>query len=126
MWRWTGARPAVDDDGVFGPVGLLANDVDKLQDAFDGVDRGDAVIRPRSVVQVEHVLTLVGLRGGDKAYMSEKSSWWVRPAAVDGGLVLVLTYPSLNFLMVHSGDSDSDSISTLISPYITGSSLNGQ
>lgn len=58
--------------------------------------------------------------------MSEKTSWSVWPVAVDGGLALVLTYPSLNFLMVHSGDSDSDSISTLISPYITGSSLNGQ
>lgn len=66
MWLWTGARPAVDDDGVFGPVGLLPNDVDKLQDAFNGVDRGDAVIWPRSVVEVEHVLTLVGLQGETK------------------------------------------------------------
>ena len=53
----------MDYDGVFGPVGLLADDVDKLQDAFDGVDCGDAVIRPRGVVQVEDVLTLVSLQG---------------------------------------------------------------
>lgn len=55
--------PAVDYDGVFGPVGLLTDDVNKLQDALDGVDRGDAVIRPRGVIQMEDVLSLVGLWG---------------------------------------------------------------
>lgn len=78
MWLWTGTRPAVNDDGVFGPVGLLANDVDKLQDAFDGVDRGDAVIWPRSVVQVEHVLTLVGLQ------RETKPTFQKRPAGRSG------------------------------------------
>lgn len=53
----------MDYDGVFGPVGLLTDDVDELQDAFDGVDRGDAVIRPRGVVQVEDVLSLISLQG---------------------------------------------------------------
>ena len=53
--------PAVYDDGVFGPVGLLTHDVDELQDALDGVHRGHAVVRPRGVVQVEDVLRLVGL-----------------------------------------------------------------
>lgn len=53
----------MDYDGVFGPVGLLADDEDELQDAFDGVDCGDAMIWPRGVVQVEDVLTLVSLQG---------------------------------------------------------------
>lgn len=56
------ALPAVDDDGVFGPVGLLADDMDELQDALDGIYRGDAVIRPWGVVQVEDVLTLISLQ----------------------------------------------------------------
>lgn len=53
----------MDDDGVFGPVGLLPDDVHKLQDALDGVDSGNAVIRPRGVVQMQDVLRLVRLRG---------------------------------------------------------------
>lgn len=57
-----GCRPAVDHDGVFGPVGLLTHDVDELQDALDGVDGGDAVVRPGRVVQVEHVPTLIRLQ----------------------------------------------------------------
>lgn len=52
----------MDYDGVFGPVGLLTDDVDELQDALDGVHCGDAVIRPRGVVQMEDVLSLVGLQ----------------------------------------------------------------
>lgn len=42
----------MDHHGVSGPAGLLTDDVDKLQDALDGVDRGDAVVGPRGVVQV--------------------------------------------------------------------------
>lgn len=56
----------MDYDGVFGPVGLLTDDVDELQDAFDGVDRGDAVIRPRGVVEVEDGLSLISLQGETK------------------------------------------------------------
>lgn len=56
-------QPAVDHDWFFGPVGLLTHNVDKLQDAFDGVDGGDAVIRPGCVVEVEDVPTLVSLQG---------------------------------------------------------------
>lgn len=48
------------------------------------------------------------------------------PLLEEGGGTAGLTYPSRNFLTVHSGDSDSDSISTLTSPYRTGSSLKGQ
>ena len=55
--------PAVHYDGVFGPVGLLAHNVDELQDALDGVDRGHAVVGPGRVVQVQHVLRLVSLQG---------------------------------------------------------------
>jgi len=116
--------PAVDDDGVFGPVGLLTDDVDELKDALDGVDRGDAVIRPGGVVQMEDVLSLVGLRQRQRLGLKEPEGFLLGP----GGVLQVseLTYPSLNFRMIHSGDSLSDSISTLISPYITGSSVNGQ
>lgn len=56
----------MDDDGIFGPVGLLTDDEDKLQDALDGVDRGDTVVRPRGVVQVQDVLTLIRLQGETK------------------------------------------------------------
>lgn len=56
--------PAVDHDRLLGPVGLLPHDVDELQDAFDGVDRGDAVVGPGRVVQVEDVPTLIRLQGG--------------------------------------------------------------
>ena len=62
------------DDGVFGPVGLLADDVDELQDALDGVDRRDAVVRPRGVVQVEDVLDLVSL-GGATQIQVRWTSW---------------------------------------------------
>lgn len=67
----------MDDDGVFGPVGLLPDDVDKLQDALDGVDGGNAVIRPRCVVQMQDVLRLVRLGGGEEGGGSEG----VRPPA---------------------------------------------
>lgn len=53
----------MDHDGLLGPVGLLTHDVDKLQDALHGVDGGHAVVRPGRVVQVQHVATLVSLRG---------------------------------------------------------------
>lgn len=113
----------MDDDGVFGPAGLLPDDVDELQDALDGVDRGDAVVGPRGVVQMEDVLRLVSLRGATVTL--------VTPAETACGAAVVLqgetlTYPSLNLRMIHSGDSVSDSISTLTSPYITGSPVNGQ
>lgn len=51
----------MDDDGIFGPVGLLADNVDKLQDALDGIHRGDAMIWPRSVVEMEDVPRLISL-----------------------------------------------------------------
>jgi len=57
----------VNHHGVSGLVGLLAHDVHELQDALDGVDRGHAVVGPGRVVQVQHVLTLVGLRGRQRA-----------------------------------------------------------
>ena len=62
---WVGGPcvPAVHYDGVFGPVGLLADNVDELQDALDGVDRGHAVVGPGRVVEVQHVLRLVSLQG---------------------------------------------------------------
>lgn len=110
----------MDHDGLFGPVGLLSDDMDKLQNALDGVDGGDAVIRPGRVVEVQDVPTLVSLQRDREEVLGEGGS-----AACPHSLS-PLTYPSLNFLTVHSGDSDSDSISTLTSPYITGSSLNGQ
>lgn len=111
----------MDYNGVFGPVGLLTDDVDELQDALDGVHCGDAVIRPRGVVQVEDVLAFIDLQGETK--IEQPLVFDCEPRA---GSKLVLTYPSLNFLTVHSGDSDTESISTLISPYITGSSVKGQ
>lgn len=49
-------------DGLFGPAGLLTDDMDKLQDAFDGVDGGDAVIWPGRVVEVQDVPTFIGLQ----------------------------------------------------------------
>lgn len=52
----------MDHERLFGPVGLLANNVDKLQDAFDGIDSGDAVIWPGRVVEVQDVPTLVSLQ----------------------------------------------------------------
>lgn len=65
----------MDHDGLFGPVGLLTDNVDKLQDAFDGVDRGDAVVGPGRVVEVQDVPTLVSLRRETK----------VSPLLEDGG-----------------------------------------
>lgn len=52
----------MDHDGIFGPVGLLSDNMDKLQDAFNGVDGGDAVIWPGRVVEVQDVPTLVSLQ----------------------------------------------------------------
>lgn len=70
----------MDYDGVFGPVGLLTDNVDELQDAFNGVDCGDAMIRPRGVVQVEDVLTLIGLQGETKITQKSSLEW---PLVVD-------------------------------------------
>ena len=62
----------MDYNRVFGgPVGLLPDDVDELQDALDGVDRGDAVIRPGGVVEVEDVLSLICLQGATKILKSQ-------------------------------------------------------
>lgn len=63
LWAGNSWSPAVDDDGVFGPVRLLPDDVDELQNAVDGVDSGDAVVRPGGVVQMDDVLSLVCLQG---------------------------------------------------------------
>lgn len=52
----------MDHDGLFGPAGLLTDDVDKLQDALDGVDGGDAVVGPGRVVEVQDVPALVSLQ----------------------------------------------------------------
>lgn len=116
-----GDRPAVDDDGVFGPVGLLPDDVDELQDALDGVDRGNTMIRPRRVVQVEDVQGLVRLQGAAESHGSCDRTFKATSCRRRR-----LTYPSRNFLMIHSGKPSSESISTLMSPYMTGSSVNGQ
>lgn len=56
LLRMGNPLPAVHYDRVFGPVGLLADDVHELQDALDGVDRGHAVVRPGRVVEVQDVL----------------------------------------------------------------------
>lgn len=59
-----GLLPAVDNDGPFGPVHLLPDNLHELQDVLDGIDRGDSMIWPRRVVQVQHILALISLRNG--------------------------------------------------------------
>lgn len=55
--------PAVHHDGPFRPRGVPPNDLHELQDALDGVNRGDPVVGPGRVVHVKDVLRLVRLPG---------------------------------------------------------------